>query len=110
MRALVALLFTGCTTFDHATMVASTATLACDWAQTHGQANDGWSEYYEKNPVLGDSPSASSIDTYFAAVAVFNIGVWLVLPPKWRSIIPTLITVAETRTIFRNIPNTGVCH
>lgn len=57
-----------------------------DWAQTHAVARDPrWNDRdRELNPILGNRPSAGSIDRYFALTALAHVGVAVALPEKWR--------------------------
>lgn len=104
----------GCTpswrTVDRATLIASTAILACDWGQTRSAAAEGWTGRREGNVLMGERPSTSTVDAYFAATAVLNTAVWVVLPAKWRSVIPGVVIGAQVRTVAGNFATTrGVC-
>lgn len=101
---------------DVTALVASTAALACDWGQTRGVSQGGWmsggtftGNTKEYNPLLGASPSPRTLDLYFATTVVINAALWVALPKRWRSIVPAAVVGAEARTIYRNIPYTGMC-
>lgn len=101
---------------DVTALVASTAALACDWAQTRGVSQGSWmsrgtytSGIKEYNPLLGAAPSPRALDVYFASAAVINAALWVALPKRYRAIIPGIVIAAESRTIYNNIPYTGMC-
>lgn len=86
------------------------ATTACDWGQTRSAAGTGWRTTYEGNPVMGPSPSTSTVDLYMAAVAVSTIALGHVLPDWARPILYGAVTVAETATVIDNLGTTpGLC-
>lgn len=98
----------GCTHYDRVTLVTSTATLAWDWSQTRGAAEQGFSgNRREANPIMGEHPSAGQVDVYFISTILINTALWCVLPPKWRSVLPTGVTVVQTRQIYMNASGGG---
>jgi len=107
---VLALLATGCSNrYVNATALAvSTVALAVDWSQTRSMAEDGWVGHREVNPVMGTSPRVGTVDQYFLGVALVNAIVWAAMPERWRSAAPTGITLVQSRTIYKNIPETGV--
>lgn len=98
-------------TIDVAAIAVSTASLVCDWAQTRGISQGSWmgGRVMERNPLLGEAPSPRKIDVYFAGTVVINIVLWMTLPKRYRSLIPVAVVAAESRTIYDNIPYTGMC-
>jgi hypothetical protein len=111
-----------CAHVDRAAIVASTATMACDWAQTRSAASQGWTwiergermRAAEQNPLLGPSPGVASVDAYFAAATAINLAVYALLPRRYRGVIPLVVTAAETRAIVGNYAEdrrslTGMC-
>lgn len=59
-----------------------------DWGQTLDIARNP-TEYHEYNPILGDHPSVSDVNTYFAIAIPVQIGVGFLLEEyagkKWRN-------------------------
>jgi hypothetical protein len=96
---------------DRGALVASTATLACDWAQTRGAAERGWIGYREGNPMLGKTPSVGAVDAYFATATLVSIAAWYLLPRGWRAVTHTAIAVWQMDTIANNVAagGTGTC-
>lgn len=111
MRALVVVLVLccGCATANRAAIVASTAALACDWAQTRRMAASGWPGTYEDNPVLGMRPGVSRVEMYFASVAIANIALYLLLPERYRAVVPTAVTAAQVHSVAQNVEHSGMC-
>jgi hypothetical protein len=55
---------------DDQHLLAAALTLhTCDWAQTKEIARNQI-RYYESNPLLGESPSISRVNNYFAGTAI----------------------------------------
>lgn len=106
---MMLILLVGCTHVNRATLIASTASLACDWAQTRSQASTGWNGTMENNPMLGTQPSTTKVDAYFASTIVINAAIWYVMPERYKSIIPLGVTAAQARTIAGNVEQTGMC-
>lgn len=108
-----ALAATACTHFDKATLVTSTATLAWDWSQTRGAAEQGFSgARHENNPIMGSHPSPGQVDVYFVSTVLINTALWLMLPKSWRSVIPASVTLVQTRQVYMNAQSgsTGLFH
>lgn len=105
MRALVlaVVMLTGCSTAGRVALVASTAALACDWAQTRGHAELGWGGYREMNPMLGSTPTTATVDGYFAVSAGLNALIWLAMPRRFKAIVPAMVTAVQVDTIRGNI-------
>ena len=84
---------------DLTALAVSTAALACDWGQTHAAAADHWAMMYEKNPVLGQAPSTSTVNAYFAVAVVANTALWLLLPDRYKSIVPGVVIGVQAKAI-----------
>jgi len=95
--------------FDRATLLASTASLACDWRQTSNAAAAGWSGTREANPVMGPHPDTTTVGLYFLGVAFVNAAVWAVVPRGWRSLAPSALVGVQARTIRGNNGTIGRC-
>jgi hypothetical protein len=78
---------------------------ACDWAQTKEIARNQV-RYYESNPLLGESPSASRVNNYFIGTAAAT-ALAAHLLPRYRRAILTGALVIETSVVARN-QNIGV--
>lgn len=98
-----------CTHVNRATLLTSSALLACDWSQTRHAAAGGWEHYREANPVMGPTPTPRTVDTYFLSAAVLNTAIWYVLPESVRSVIPGIVSSVQAKTIVGNVPRTGWC-
>lgn len=110
---------------NRATLIASTAALACDWAQTRSSASTGWMRtadggewvLRENNPILGPHPSTQAVDVYFASAAVVNLALWIILPVRYKSIMPLSLVAVESSAISGNVVfttndqtrNSGIC-
>lgn len=94
---------------NRAALVMSTAMIACDWAQTDSEAATQWSNYYEKNPIIGLTPTRGEVAAYFTAAVVLNAAVWYLLPERYRAIVPAGVSVIQMKSIAHNIPRVGVC-
>lgn len=109
MKVLIAILLTGCVgcgAVNRALLVTSTASLACDWAQTRSSAASGWNGQVETNPIMGSKPATSSVDIYFASAIAINAGLWLITPPSVRGAVPAAVTAVQANTVAGNIPYT----
>lgn len=95
-------LLVGCAHVDTAALIASTASLACDWGQTRSAADRGWASRIERNPILGPRPSTSQVDMYFGVTALLNVTLWTLLPKGWKSIVPAGVTAMEANTVYGN--------
>jgi hypothetical protein len=86
---------------DDKQLLAAALTLhACDWAQTKAIARNQ-ARYYESNPLLGESPSISRVNNYFAATALATAlaAHWM---PKYRHAILTGVLAIEASVVARN--------
>jgi hypothetical protein len=96
-------------TVDYATIVVSTAALVADWGQTACTAYKGWGFTHEVNPLMGsERPSVAAVTTYSAVVIALNLVAWKVLPPKWRSVIPSGVIAVQSYAVFSNMTNRWV--
>jgi hypothetical protein len=98
-----------------AALATSTVVLVCDWHETRQLADRRWRvgrrTWEEQNPVLGPTPGTAAVDRYFLVVAALNIALWLVLPRRWKLIVPLLLLAWEVRTVLVNVgQGLGVCH
>jgi len=101
-----------CSHVNRATLAASTASLAWDWAQTRRWAEHGW-QYPgthgdmlvsgENNPILGSHPGVHAVDGYFAITAAVNLALWIVMPDRYRSAVPGALLTIEAPAIIGNI-------
>lgn len=108
-------------TIDITTLTVSTAAIACDWAQTHKMAADGWRAFYnphsksmqipsESNPIMGSNPSSATVDGYFIATIAINTAIWYFMPPKYRSALPLAVIAFQANAIAGNaITTDSIC-
>lgn len=112
--ALAVVLLTGCANahVNRATLVASTAALVLDWKQTRTWAEHDWTlpavtgapwVGHERNPILGQHPQTGAVDAYFMITAIMNVGLWLAMPDKYKSVVPTALLGMEASAIHGNI-------
>lgn len=95
---------------DRAMLASSTATIACDWGYTHRAAERGWENHHESNPLLGRTPSTAEVNAYFASMLVLNAAAWVLTPPKYRAVLPAVITAREIYSAVGNHEQVGgVC-
>lgn len=96
---------------DRGTLVASMSLLACDWGQTRSAATEGWGGgQWEGNLIMGERPSSSIVDAYFASTVVINAALWALLPRGWRSVVPGAVIGVQSYTVATNARTTrGVC-
>lgn len=79
---------------------AVTTLLVADWLQTRDIATRP--DFYETNPYLGNNPSLTQVDQYFA---VCLLGHWMIskqLPPKWRKGWQYVFIITEAGAVSRN--------
>jgi hypothetical protein len=86
------------TTVDTVGQVAITTLLVMDRNQTIRIA----SNYDEKNPILGKSPSVRAINIYFASSIFITAGVSLVLPKPYRNIFQGVVVGCSGGTVWNN--------
>ena len=114
MKAIILLFLVACTpnlrNVNRGMLVASTASIACDWGQTFHAASRGWGEYEEANPVMGRTPSTTRVATYFIGALVINAAVWYLLPNKLKPVFSVAVTGFQSRVIYNNSQNDqGIC-
>ena len=54
-----------------------------DWRQTRYIAKNP-DDYYERNPILGEHPSTTTVDIYFISTAILHPIITHYLPKEWR--------------------------
>ena len=102
----------GCATLGRwakVTEFAAITTTTCDWAETHALSTNNWSttipgyaRLEETNPILGDSPSTSSIDFYMGSALAGEALLGRVLP-RWAQTLTFLaVTGFEIRSLTNN--------
>ena len=104
---------------NRAALAASTAVLACDWAQTHAAAERGWQRWtpdgrrmvqQEDNPLLGAHPSTGMVGAYFLSVIALNAAAWTLLPRRWSTVASAGVVAVQTASIAINSGvGLGVC-
>ena len=109
LLALTLLLSVGCTAMNRTMLAVSTASLVCDWGQTHHFAAGGWKNSEEINVVLGPKPTTKAVDVYFAGVIFTNVLLWMVMSKSLKSLVPFGVTVVQTDVIINNMPDGGLC-
>ena len=110
MRALLVVLalVSGCATSDRMALVASTAAIVCDMAQTAQGASEGWRYSTERNPMLRDA-GVGRVLAYGAAVTVLHVAVWAVLPRGVRSVYASAVGGASWAGVSDSVPRRHVC-
>ena len=85
--------------------VGANLALMADWAQTRDISTTGRKEL---NPILGDHPSLSKVNIYFASIIlVTNIIGEYVLPKRHKKTWYAIVVIAEGVVVARNL-NIGV--
>lgn len=108
--ALVAL--GACARVNQVALVASTAAIVCDGAQTYRAAAGDWGHgsLMESNPIMGTAPSKGRVVGYFAGAAIANVAVWLVMPERYKSVAPAGVLAMQVDPIATNVRSTrSVC-
>lgn len=109
MRAIaIALALSACTSAQRRyvnpmALAVSTAALACDFGQTRQAAARGWEGQHEANPIMGPTPSQTTVGLYFASAAALNAVAWWLTPERWRSAAPTGVVVLQANVVGRNL-------
>lgn len=89
-------------TANNTLMGITGALLACDYGQTLYAAHDGWDKHKEHNPLLGTSPTTSTLTAYFMAIMTVG-GVASAKAPEWlRSTIYTTVLIGQTTMVLGN--------
>lgn len=92
---------------DRGTLVTSTLLLAADGAQTMSAALTRHDKY-EENPLMTDRPPPLLVGGYFAFCISVNALVWLAVPPRYRSMLPLGVAVAQAVQVRQNLATTCV--
>lgn len=104
---LLALLATGCTPLNRATLVASTVAIACDWGQTRSAASVGWMwmnhQKTEENVMLGPAPSPAAVDMYFITALLANAMVYAALPKRFGWVSTAAVIGVQSSSIESNL-------
>lgn len=120
IACLIALALSACTSVhvNRATLIASTAAIACDWGQTYKAADDDWTRtvdgkrmpLMEQNPVLGRTPDPGAVNVYFLSAIMINATAWLLTPARYRSVISGTVAALQTGSVVGNMQwGTGMC-
>jgi len=108
MKLLIILLIpllTGCSHLDPWTktdkiLEGSYLTLHCvDWLQTRSA---DWTEFEEKNPILGEAPSKGKVDLYFLGTGILHPVVTHILPQEYRKWWQIITIGIEAGTVANN--------
>lgn len=110
MVLVVVMLAAGCSNVhvNRATLIASTAALAADWAYTRSAASANWhcginlEESGAARMFIGASPNAASVDAYFGIAAIANAVIWMAMPKKLRSAVPLGVVAMQYGAIVGN--------
>jgi hypothetical protein len=86
------------TTMDTIGQVAITTLLVMDRNQTIRIGRDG----LESNAILGKSPSARAVNTYFISYALLSTGLSLALPKPYRNIVQGITIGYQFETVRYN--------
>jgi len=100
--AIIGTLLWGSPSTDPGLYYGMNALLITDWAQTRYIAENP-DEYHEINPILGEHPSRSRVDNYFAASWLFNQIVVRELGDKNRRTYQSLVIGFELVMVHNNI-------
>lgn len=85
---------------EYSIFAVSELTYAIDMLQTLDIKNHVGHE--ESNPLLGKHPADARVVGYFAGCMALNAAVFALLPPKYRSVLPSVIVVYESSAINSN--------
>lgn len=96
--------------WHRATLVASTALIACDWGMTRWMPATGAYErgYVELNPLLGRKPSVGQVDAVFTVALLAHVAAYPQLPKWARAWWYTTVTAVELANVAAFNP-AGVC-
>jgi hypothetical protein len=89
------------TTTNKSLFVTSTALLVADWGQTRYVSKHP-EHYQETNPLLGDYPSTSRVNNYFAGVLIGNFLLTHFLSAEYRNYFQIFLIGAEARAVTSN--------
>jgi hypothetical protein len=105
MRVIISLLLLTSTAYadewtptDSKVQLATTVSLAVDYAQTIRITDDG----LESNPIMGTHGQHVTPHVYFPLVIAGQLALARVLPQPWRRLSQLLVIGVETRAISKN--------
>lgn len=110
MKALILILaFTALTSactiksFNRNVLIASNASIACDYGQTLNGLSDGM---IEQNPILGERPSFPKLTMYNAGAVALNTLAYeatgRIVGQKWKWLIPAAVFFMQLAVISGN--------
>lgn len=100
----LAALVGGCATASRAGLVVSSVTLAADWRATRWAVQQGGT-YTEHNPIMGSSPSTSTVDAYMVGCLAVNAAAYEFLPGWARPLWYLGVTAVEISAVHNNVAN-----
>lgn len=80
--------------------VAANTTLTIDWLQTREISRND--DFYETNRILGEQPSSSDVDKYFAASILLTNIIGEILPGKYGDYFYLTVAIIETKVVAKN--------
>lgn len=89
--------------------------IACDWTQTRYHAANGWRDELgplaESNPIIGGTPSTTTVDVYMATAIAATVIAGSLLPSQLRPVLFGSIVVRQSIAIAHNIGEgtPGIC-
>jgi hypothetical protein len=81
--------------------IAWQALWAADWLQTR-QIAKAPDVYFERNKFLGEHPTPSAVNAYFAFGAIGHYAISQALPPRWRETWQAVTIVYQAGTVVQN--------
>lgn len=96
--------------YQRGMLAASTALVTCDWGMTRWMPKTGAYErgYVELNPLLGRTPSTTTVDAVFVLALAAHVRAYPLLPRWARAWWYTTVTVLEAANVAYFNPS-GVC-
>jgi hypothetical protein len=98
---------------NHATLGLALASIACDWGQTRAAASTGWTNLYEKNPIMGPMPTVRAVDLYMLGATALVVAIGQHLPEWFRASLYGGVFLVESSTIYDNaqtkMPHASTC-
>ena len=76
--------------------------ILADWGQTRYIAHHPEQYNEEFNPLIHGHPSIRKVDAYFAGVLIFNNGMMIALPNKYRPYYAGVATAVEMYFVISN--------
>ena len=102
---ILTLLTSACTikNFNRSVLIASNASIACDYGQTVNGLSTGM---MEENPILGDRPSLPKLTMYNTGAVMANTMAWeatgRLFGEKWKWLIPAGVLFMQMAVISSN--------